>query len=147
MNVETIAKLEDEQIEAINVFLKAHNREVFSAEQIEFIKNLDESDVLGLAQGCAVVRGYFGDFSGRTNLGRNEEGLSAKQILDQYESQLDKGEYDPTDLAELLADQVKEVESEISLYGVILNTGKYAESEILFLSKDFSPLYLDYVRF
>ena len=145
--IETIAQLEDEQIAAINTYLKQRNFEIFSAKQIEFLKDMREADVLSLTRGCAVVRGYLGDFSGRTLLGLNSEGLSAKQALEQYKSQLDKDEYEPSDLAEIIADKTKEIESELAAHGIILDSGKYAESEILFLNKDFAPLYMKYVRF
>lgn len=145
--IETIAQLEDDQISAINAYLMQHNIEVFTAKQIEFLKNLDDLDVLSLASGCAVVRGYLGDFSGRNFIGRNEEGLSIKQALDKYEDSLDKDDYEPNDLAELIADKTNELESEVAAHGIILFTGKYAESEILFLNKDFAPIYMNYVRF
>lgn len=142
-----IGQFEDQVVEAINAFLNSKHQAVFEADQIHFLNNIGAMDVLGLRDCAGVIRGYLGDFSGRHYLGINADGRSLFQIKDNFEKSLNKDDYDPSDLEALIANHSNEAELTISTYGIILNSNKNSETEVLFLNKDYQPLYLNYVRF
>lgn len=147
INYETISDIEPVQIEAINEFLKAHNLSGFSTAELELLRNLESLDLLGMAQCCGTIKGYVADLSDCSVLRKNEDGFTFDQIMQEYKSSLNEEDYEPSDLAEMVADKQAETKAEIVAYGIFLGTNKEAEADVLFLNADLTPIYIDYVRF
>ncbi|OIH01753.1 hypothetical protein A7M79_19315 [Acinetobacter baumannii] len=146
---DTVADLTKVQIDVINKYLVESNFAKFTSEQIDFLSQIDDRDVLGLAHCCQYVRGYFFDrdtllADGYINV--NENFLNINEIMNQFIENTDKNEYSNEDYQELIKTTKAEKTTEIPQYGIILNTSRSSSTEILLLNTNLEPLNIEAYR-
>lgn len=144
----TIAQLNTAQIEAINTFLIEKNQATFTDAQINFLANIEELDVLGLATHCNLIRGYLGNFSylHPLPLYQDENGKDYDDLMDEFLESIDKESYTQEDYDSMTKNQREIYKAQMAHHGVILSSGT-GRSDVLFLNKDFQPVFIKFIIF
>lgn len=139
-----ITDLSAEQILAINVFLAEHNESVFDEKQLAFIADLDNADVLYMADCLSFVRGRF-DF---TSTGTGQIGLDVNfntrdQLIEQFESSLNQADYDEVDYKQLIMEAHGDIDSKIAVWGLTLSSAVRTSTLVLYLNNKMQPLFVN----
>lgn len=139
-----ITDLSAEQILAINVFLAEHNESVFDEKQLAFIADLDNADVLYMADCLSFVRGRF-DFTstGNGHIGFDRNLKNHSQLFDEYESLLDPADYDEVDYKKLIMEAHGDIDSKIAVWGLTLSSAVRTSTLVLYLNNKMQPLFVN----
>ena len=146
--INNITQLDEEDISRINQFLADNNQQIFTKEQINFIENCEELDVLGLAKHCNLIRGYFGSFSHIHNspLYSDVNGYDYDTLADEELESLNKEDYSESDYSALVKEIKAKYKASVAESGIILRSGT-GESEVLFLNLHAEPIFIKHVVF
>lgn len=144
MAFKTIAELSETQIKAINDYLIKNGMSAFTEAQLKFLKNFEENDPLSLMSGCAVARGFFGTVPEESFIGQDQNGLTLDQILENYRNSLNTEQLEPEELEKRLSEHQTQAELSIISHGIILESGRWAESYVVFLNSNYAPIHINY---
>ena len=143
-NVKTINSIIDlsaKKIDTINQHLSANRLEIFSLAQLNFIKNIDDLDVLGMSKQCVGIRGYFYQKS-TSDFYLNVDGLDYDSLMDGFMDGLNIDDYSPADLEELKSNQKEIHKDQMVHHALILqSSGPKLNLPLLYLNRNFEPLY------
>lgn len=143
-----ISQLNTAQIEAINAFLVKQNQSAFTEAQINFLTNIDDLDVLGLAAHCNLIRGYLGCFSHLHPhpLYQNQNGVNYDDLMDEFIEEINKESYGLEEYNNLTKNQREKYKAQMAHHGIILSSGT-GRSDVLFLNKEYQPVFLKHIIF
>lgn len=133
-------------INAINDYLIKNGMSAFSEAQLAFLQNVRENDPLNLLNACAAVRGFFGHLLDDDFIGRDKDGLSLDQIMENYRNSLNTEQLEPEKLEKRLSEHQAQAELTIITSGIILESSQWAESDVVFLNSNHEPIHIGYTN-
>lgn len=139
-----LSDLSAEQVSAINLFLAEHNESAFNEKQLAFIADLDNADVLSMADCLSFVRGRF-DFTGTgtAQIGLDVNFNTRDQLIEQFESSLDPADYDEVDYKQLIMEAHGDIDSKIAVWGLTLSSAVRTSTLVLYLNNKMQPLFVN----
>lgn len=146
--INKISQLDEKEISAINLYLVENVQPVFTEEQLNFLSNIDQLDVLGLANHCNLIRGFFGSFSHIHNspLYGNVDGYDYDSLTDEELVGVNKEDYSEADYCDLVKQIKTKHQASVAQTGIILNSGT-GRSDVLFLNLRAEPIFIKHVSF
>ena len=146
--INKISQLDEKEISAINLYLVENGQPVFTNEQLNFLSNIDQLDVLGLATHCNLIRGFFGSFSHIHNspLYGNVDGDDYDILADEELVGVNKDDYSEADYNDIVKQIKAKHKACVAESGIILSSGA-GNSDVLFLNLRAEPIFIKHVIF
>lgn len=143
-----LSQLNLEQIQGINQFLIDNNQPEFTADQINFLANIEQLDVLGLRTSSNLIRGYFGSFDHihPSPLHSDVNGYDYDELTDCELETINKDDYSESDYKELVKEIKLKHKAKMAVSGLVLSSGT-GRSDVLFLNAHHHPLFIKFVNF
>lgn len=140
-----LTDLKRNHIQQINFYLDDTGRNKFDSSQIRFIRYFEETDVLGLGDCCAFIRGFF---IKDTNLHNHDiNGNHYEDLVQERLKELDPNDYTEGDY---LMEKI-EIEANISKsvvsHVLTLKTSRDRSSEFLLLNHYYYPIGIKNIDF
>lgn len=146
MTFKTIADLEETKINQINDYLINNGMPSFTQDQLDFIKSIEKKDPIQILSACAVVRGFFAEIPEESFVGLDPDGFSLDQLVKNHRDNLDIDQLTPEAIEKSIEDFKSQAESSIIRHAIVLDTGKWAESYVVFLNKNYDPIHINYTN-